>query len=246
MMPRKTFLSTAANRHLFSVTINWRVLDSDRLSRKPSLAVKKKHCENKVHISESKSFSAKHNITTGFCQLNTEKKRHVCKFSRKSLSAFLKGLQRLQKQHEGNGLGELDQHQQFSLKCTVTSWLLWAAYCPLPLCFSKNANFIHNPGLWHCKLCNSARWHAEEEETRAFCNKRWDDSNHWQICIPIELLRNLFVGSWEMTSNKSTIYFVFPNSPNLLKAETHIRAMHVSYMKCVFCFPPWYKQRAWM
>lgn len=88
MMSRKTFLSTAANRHLFSVTINSRVLDSDRLSRKSSLAVKKKNCENKVHISESKSFSAKHNITTGFCQLNTEKKKARMQVFQKVLVSF--------------------------------------------------------------------------------------------------------------------------------------------------------------
>lgn len=235
-MPRKIFLSTAANRHLLSVTINWRVLDSDRLSRKPSLAVKKKKKrENKVHVSESKSFSAKHNKTRGFCQLYTEKKRHVCKFSRKSLSAFHKGLQRLQKQHEGNGLGELDQHQQFSLKCTVTSWLLWAAYCPLPLCFSKNANFIHNPSLWHCKRRNSARWHAEEEETRAFCNKRWDDSSHWPICIPIDLPEEPVC--WELGDDLQSIHrlFFISQLPKFAQSwNTHKWNARVLYEVCVF------------
>lgn len=109
--------------------------------------------ENKVRTSESKSFSAKQNITTGgvFCQLYTEKKRRVCKFSRKSLSAFHKGLQRLQKQRVGNRLGDVDWHQQFSLTHTLTAWLLWADYCPFPLCFSRNVSFIHNRGLWHWK-----------------------------------------------------------------------------------------------
>lgn len=136
-----------------------------------------------MHTGESKSFSAKQNITTGFLSAPHWEKRRVCKFSRKSLSAFHKGLQRLQKQRVGNRLGDLDWHQQFSLKCRLTSWLLWADYCPFPLCFSRDVNLIHSRGLWHCKACNFARWHAGDEETRAFSNKRWADLNHWQIRI---------------------------------------------------------------
>lgn len=193
-----------------------------------------------MHISESKSFSAKHNITTGFCQLHTEKKRHVCKFSRKSLSAFHKGLQRLQKQHGGKGLGELDQHQQFSLKCTVTSWLLWAAYCPLPLCFCKNVNFIHNPGLWHCKLCNSARWHAEEEETRAFCNKRWDDSNHLQICIPIDLPGEPVC--WELGDDLQSIHHLsFTSQPHKFARSWNTHKWNARLLYEVSVLFSWYK-----
>lgn len=85
-MPRKIFLSAAANRHLLSVTIKWRTLDSDSLSRKSSLAMKKQ--ENKVRASESKSFSAKQNITTGFLSALRWEKKACMQVFQKVLVSF--------------------------------------------------------------------------------------------------------------------------------------------------------------
>lgn len=128
-----------------------------------------------MHTSKSKSFSANQNIATGFLSAPQRGKKARMQVFQKVLVSFSQRIQRLQKQRVGDRLGDLDRHQPLWLKRTLTSWLLWADYCPLPFCLSR--------GLGLCEAGNSARSHAGDEETGAFPNKRRGDFNYWQISI---------------------------------------------------------------